>query len=120
MKRISSVMAGVCALAGQLVLNPASAMQSQPAAAQAPVAARGGIGIIFTATPAGGVIAAVAPGSPAERAGLKAGQTIRTINGTSVVGFDMTALSRTMHVDTPTITLGIVGVGDIKIVRSVR
>jgi S1-C subfamily serine protease len=59
---------------GRLYLIP------RPDATSAPFA-RDRLGLVWT--PVGGAmrITAVAPGSPANRAGLKAGQTIDTVNG---------------------------------------
>jgi hypothetical protein len=59
---------------GRLYLIPA------PGAAAAPFA-RDRLGVIWAADGQALRIAAVQPGSPAERAGLKAGETIETING---------------------------------------
>lgn len=53
-----------------------------------PVAAasKGVVGIAFMPSPVGAVILAVAPGSIAEKAGLKPGQTIEAVNGISLKG----------------------------------
>ena len=80
-------------------------------------AARGGIGITYQATPYGVFVAAVAPGSPAEKAGLKPGEVIESINGITTKSLDQPTVGKIFAGAGGEIVLGIIGVGAVKIVR---
>ena len=80
-------------------------------------AARGGIGITYQATPYGVFIAAVAPGSPAEKVGLKPGEVIESINGIMTKALDQPTIGKIFAGAGAEVGLGIIGVGTVKIVR---
>jgi hypothetical protein len=77
--------------------DPMPVAMSTPSAAQAGAVAaasaaqQGGLGISFIPSDAGLVIVAVAPGSPAESAGLKASQVIQKVNGIDLRGMSQEA-----------------------------
>src|SRR3569623_1930752 len=81
-------------VASAMTANPVTApvtkeaFQATANKGAADAAARGGIGITYQATPYGAFIVAVAPGSPAERAELKPGEVIESINGIAIKGLD--------------------------------
>lgn len=80
--------------------------------------ARGGIGISFAPSPFGAIITAVGTGSDAEKAGLKPGETIESVNGISIKNFPADAMIQAFHADTPILILGVVGVGKVEIPRT--
>jgi predicted metalloprotease with PDZ domain len=83
-------------------------------------AARGGLGITFQATVHGALIAAVAPGSPAERGGLKAGEVIETVNGIAIRGFDQATMVKIFAGAGAEVILDVVGIGRLKVNRPAR
>jgi hypothetical protein len=99
---------------------PSPSQESYMAIAQhgaTDAAAHGGLGISFIPAPMGAVITIVAPASDAERAALKPGETIESVNGVSIKGFSAGAMTQALHADTPTIRLGVVGIGNVDIAR---
>lgn len=80
-------------------------------------AARGGIGITYQVTPYGVFIAAVAPGSPAEKAGLKPGEVIESINGIATKSLEQPTVGMIFAGAGGELVLGIIGVGAVKVVR---
>lgn len=80
-------------------------------------AAQGGVGISLMSSPVGAVLMAVAPGSRAEKAGLKAGETIEAINGIPIKGMDTNSIGAILHSDAPSLAVKVVGVGDLTINR---
>ncbi|MCW3847655.1 PDZ domain-containing protein [Sphingomonas sp. LB-2] len=76
-----------------------------------------GFGVTFVQTPFGAMITAIAAGSPAEKAGLKPGAVIESVNGIQFKGFDLATMQNVLQAAHGTVTLGIVGVGDVKVVR---
>ena len=110
-------------------LRPATAPAAPPAAA-APstaqmlaaaqtgaqtAAATGGVGITFVPSPVGAILMAIAPGSRAEKAGLKPGETIEAINGIPVKGMEAAAIAAILHSDAPALVVKVVGVGELTI-----
>lgn len=81
-------------------------------------AAQGGIGISFAASPLGATIMAVGRGSDADKAGLKPGETIESVNGISIKNFTSEAMVQAFHADTPILRVGVVGVGNLDVVRT--
>jgi hypothetical protein len=79
--------------------------------------AKGGIGISFVPTPYGAVIVAVADKSPAERAGLKKGQVIESVNGIRITGFGAPEMMKAVQVPTAIVIYSISGVGDVSVKR---
>jgi len=95
-----------------------SGVQSMPAmaaAGAANAAAQGGLGITFMPSPMGAILIAVAPGSRAERAGLKPGETIEAVNGASIKGLDQNTIVALIRAQTTALKLGVVGVGNVAI-----
>ena len=78
-------------------------------------AAKGGIGITFMPSPVGAILMAVSPGSRADKAGLKAGETIEAINGIPIKGMDQGSIGAILHSDAPSLVVKVVGVGDLTI-----
>lgn len=114
-------------LLGPAPARIASAGATQPLTPQATIdaaqtsadssAAQGGIGISFFASPLGAIIMAVGHGSDGEKAGLKAGETVESVNGVSIKNFPNEAMVQAFHAETPTLKLGVVGVGNVDVVR---
>lgn len=103
--------------------TPAPSPEAFAAAADASArgaAARGGVGISFLPTPYGAMIAAVAPGSPAETAQLKAGEVIESINGISIKGFDSGTIMKMLAGSSGDVMFGVVGVGPVTIRRPAK
>lgn len=107
---------------------PVSAMPTMPAMSQEQIlataqnnakaaAASGGIGVTFMSSPVGATIVAVAPGSRADKAGLKAGETLEAINGIPIKGMSQASIIAILHSDAPSLVMKVVGVGDITIRR---
>lgn len=75
------------------------------------------VGFAFEPDPNGVKILLVAPGSPAERAGLKVGMVVTRLNGIPLGGLDMVRL-REMFIASPDeMTLVVAGMGWIKLRR---
>jgi hypothetical protein len=85
-----------------------------PVAAAAPL---GAIGFQYAPTPFGTVILSVVSGSPAGRAGLKAGETIEAANGVLLKGMDQPTSASVFAGLPATFTFTIVGVGEVRVVR---
>lgn len=86
----------------------ASSEQAQDlAAAAASLAAKGSIGISFIPSAAGIVLMAVAPGSPAASAGLRAGEVIQSANGINFRGMDQASATAALHSLPKTAELGL-------------
>ena len=103
--------------------TPAPSPEAFAAAADAGArgaAARGGVGISFVPTPYGAMSAAVAPGSPAETAQLKAGEMIESINGISIKGFDSGTIMKMLSGSSGDVVFGVVGVGPVTIKRPAK
>lgn len=103
--------------------TPAPSPEAFAAAADASAraaAARGGIGISFLPTPYGAMISAVAPGSPAETAQLKAGEVIESINGISIKGFDSATIVKMLSGSSGDVVFGVVGVGPVTVKRPAK
>lgn len=101
-----------------LVAAPSAAGYLAKATADAATyAARGGLGVTIMPSPVGAVLLAVAPGSPAEKAGLKPGETIEAVNGISLAGMSAEAIMAIFRAPAPSYILKVVGVGDIKLTR---
>ncbi len=78
----------------------------------------GGVGIAFQPTQFGAMVLAVAPGSPAEKAGLKPGAVIESINGVSLAGLQSADMIRLIQsVKSREVLVGVVGVGEKKLTR---
>jgi len=95
-----------------------SGVQVVPAMAAAgasQAAAHGGLGITFMPSPMGAILVAVAPGSRAERAGLRPGETIEAVNGASIKGLDQNTIVALIRAQTADLKLGVVGVGSVTI-----
>ncbi len=99
-------------------VTPTGQVQAMVNAAAASAAARGGIGITFILTPDGMTLVSVAPNSPAAVAGLTPLEKIDAVNGTSVKGIDRARITDLLARAGPSLTFSVVGVGDVKIVRS--
>jgi hypothetical protein len=100
--------------------SAALSLQSIQAAASAnanTAAKQGGIGISFLAAPAGLVVMAVAPESPAAVAGVKVGEVIQSVNGVDLKGMPEPAAVAVLHGLPKEFIFNIVGVGDVKITR---
>ena len=96
--------------------NAADYMAKATAGAEA-YAARGGMGVSLMPSPVGAILLAVAPGSPADKAGLKPGETIEAVNDIPIAGMGAEAVAAIFRAPAPFYTLKVVGVGDIKITR---
>jgi hypothetical protein len=83
-------------------------------------AARGGVGITYTVTPFGAMLAGVAPGSLAETAGLKPGEVIESVNGISIKGFDLATVQKILAGTVGDLIFGVVGVGPVTVKRAVK
>lgn len=93
--------------------RPQKLMDAADASAAA-AARKGGLGISFLPSPVGAVILAVAPGSLAEKSGLKPGETIESVDAMSVK--DMATADMIKAISAPTVaTLGIAGVGTVRV-----
>lgn len=86
-------------------------------ASAASAAASGGFGIAFLPTPAGAVIMSVAKNSTAERAGLKAGQVIQSVNGIDLRGMPAPAAMAVIRGLPKEASFVMVGIGTIKVSR---
>lgn len=95
--------------------NPAPNTMEEAASGAALAAEHGGIGISFVPSPLGAIVMAVAPRSRAALAGLKPGETIEAVNGVTIKGLDAPAITAILHASVPTLTLKVVGVGDVVI-----
>jgi hypothetical protein len=73
------------------------------------------IGIQFQASPIGVLLLAVAPGSPADRAGLKVGQLITSVNGHKLAGMDAPTMIAAVQSSSNALTYSIMGTGDIRV-----
>lgn len=97
---------------------PSAQMIEQAAAAGAANAAKqGGIGVSFISTPAGLVLLAVAPGSPAAGAGLRTGQVIQSVNGIDLRGMPQAAAIAVVHGLPKQIRFEVVGSGTVALTR---
>lgn len=105
---------------GALLPTPQAAQQAFQTLADAGAQQPGGMGIALLETPAGAVIMAVTPGSPAERAGLKIGQVIESLGGISVKGMPLAALTAIMKGQPKNVELKITGVGPVTVIRNAR
>jgi membrane-associated protease RseP (regulator of RpoE activity) len=105
------VRSALAAPAPQSAAEYAAAADSSAQAA----AARGGLGISFVPTVAGATLVSVAPGSAGEKAGLKPGETIEALNGIALKGMSPAAMIEVLHSAPASVTLTIVGVGDVKV-----
>jgi hypothetical protein len=95
---------------------PSPSQYAAAASANAQVAmARGGLGISFAPSPVGATLMAVAPGSPAEKAGLKPGETIDALNGISLKGMSASTMIEVLHNAPASVTVSVVGVGEVKV-----
>lgn len=111
-------------LVSQGFLKPAPAIaqpdmagiMAKATAGAAAYALHGGVGVTFMPSPVGAILLAVALGSPAERAGLKPGETIEAINGASIKGVDQNVIGALIKAQ-PKLVLRIVGVGDVPVDR---
>lgn len=83
----------------------------------AEIASRGAVGVAFLPSSAGSVIEAVAPGSPADRAGLRVGDVIQAANGISLLGLDQPTSSAIFARLPSRFVLTIAGRGEITVSR---
>jgi hypothetical protein len=83
-------------------------------------AARGGVGITYTVTLFGAMLAGVAPGSLAETAGLKPGEVIESVNGISIKGFDLPTVQKILAGTAGDLVFGVVGVGPVTVKRAAK
>jgi S1-C subfamily serine protease len=72
------------------------------------------IGIDFVSLPMGSLIVHVQPGSLAEKAGLKPGETVEAVNGTSIRGMASVDVIK-LIAGSAAVNLRIVGTGDVKV-----
>lgn len=79
------------------------------------MAARGGFGISFGMLPQGMILAAVAPGSRAERGKLKVGQLVTAINGKSVAGMQQADVLAILKGSNGLTTFTVAGLGDLQV-----
>ncbi len=91
-------------------LKPAPFRQTQPVAAATP----GPLGLLLAATPYGAMIVTVAPGSIAEKAGLRTGEVIEAVNGIPIKGMGAPEMSAAVAAPAAA-TFSLVGVGDVKV-----
>ncbi len=75
------------------------------------------VGFAFEPAPDGAKIVLIAPGSPAERAGLKVGMVVTRLNGIPLGALDMTRLREFFVASPDEMTLVVAGVGYIKLRR---
>lgn len=101
----------------QIAPSSEATRQAYQTLADAGAQQRGGMGLALLSTPAGAVIMAIAPGSPAERAGLKVGQVIESVGGVSAKGMPLEALSAIISNLPDEVELKIAGLGPIKVLR---
>lgn len=92
-------------------------IQSSAATSASAAAAKGGLGVSFLPSPFGALLMAVAPGSLAQVAGLKPGETVEAVNGVPLKDLPADAMIKVLQGPTGTVTLSIIGVGDVKVVR---
>lgn len=78
----------------------------------------GGIGVSLTATPVGAVIMAVGSNSPAEKAGLKVGQIIESVEGINIKGMPLEALKAIMKNQPDRVALKVTGGGTVLVERN--
>ena len=133
--KIQSLGCGVAVSRGSLATVPLRTAPQAPASPQASLdamkaalpdeqtiaeyaAAHQGLGIAVLPLPFGIMIVAVGSGSAAAKAGLKPGETIESVNGVSVKGFSADAMIQTLHADTPIVKIGVIGVGNVDVVRA--
>ncbi len=105
---VASVLCHDAIKSGQL--KPVAIRQVEATAISAP----GPLGLAFQPTPHGALIASVAPGSAAEKAGLKAGEVIEAVNGISIMG--MVPADMIKVVEAPSAaTFDVNGAGEINV-----
>lgn len=80
-------------------------------------AARGGFGFTFGTIPDGGLVMAVAAKGPAASAGLRPGEVIETVNGTSLKGLTPPAAVDLVVRSGSSLTLSVAEVGTLKITK---
>jgi hypothetical protein len=78
---------------------------------------QGGIGISYVPSPAGIVLLAVAPGSPASAAGLHAGQVIERANGVDLRGMQQVAVIAVLKGLPKILRFAVVGAGEVVVNR---
>jgi putative serine protease PepD len=96
---------------------PAGLIEAVAGQSAASAAAKGGIGISFVPSPFGAAIMAVAPGSPADKAGLKAGESIESVNGIAIKGFTLPEMTKLLRSASGDVIFGVIGVGVVRITR---
>jgi membrane-associated protease RseP (regulator of RpoE activity) len=105
------------AIAPASTATPMAQIYAQADDGAAAAAARGGVGISFLPTPFGMLLMAVAPNSPAARAGLKQGETVEAVNGISMKGMSQAAVLEILSRLEPQSTFTVVGAGDVKVTK---
>lgn len=93
------------------------AIEQASATLAAGAAQQGGLGISFITTPAGLVLLAVAPGSPAAGAGLKPGQVLQSVNGVDLRSMPQVGAVAVLKGLPRQFTFTVAGAGDIKVTR---
>jgi hypothetical protein len=79
--------------------------------------AKGGYGFSLAPTPLGGLVVAVGKDSPAASAGLKPGEMIESLNGISIKGMAPASVFEMLGRTGPSVTLSVVGIGDVKVTK---
>ncbi len=105
---VASVQCHDAIKAGQL--KPVALRQAETATIPAP----GPLGFVFQPTPYGALIATVAPGSAAEKAGLKPGEVIEAVNGIPIKGMAPADMIKVV-VAPSAATFDVIGAGEIKV-----
>ncbi|AYJ87887.1 PDZ domain-containing protein [Sphingomonas paeninsulae] len=93
-----------------LVANMQVPVAAAPAAPTGPR-----LGVVYQPTQIGVVIMTVAPGSTAERAGLKVGNVISAVNGKSLAGMGPVEMTAAVRPTASTMTYSIIGAPDVKV-----
>lgn len=89
-----------------------------PPAYEVPASNGRPLGIDFKPTPWGAIITSVAPGSPADIAGLKAGHLIVAVNGKSIAGLSFVEAITAVQTPGAKVVFSILGASDITIDRN--